>query len=90
MFKKKKDISKTNLQPLERAMYAFLKDRCGDFLLFVESQKDCHKFLYLPGADPFYLTFEDYSTAIEQNTLEFVDQLPEDIFQESLELSKRK
>ncbi len=71
-------------------MFAFTTERAGDFLLFVESQKDCYKFLYLPGASDFYLTFEDYTEAIKRGVLDFVDQLPEDIFQESLLLSKQK
>ena len=85
-------MSKKNLnnQPLERGFYAFTTERAGDFLLFVESQKDCYKFLCLPGADPFYLTFEDYTESIKRGVLEFVEQLPEDIFIQSIMLSKQK
>jgi hypothetical protein len=87
---KKKEKSNQNYQPKERSLYAWTIERAGDFLLFVEAQKDCYKFLYLPGATEFYLTFEDYTESIKRGVLEFVDQLPEDVFQESLELSKRK
>jgi len=85
--KKKKDLY---YQPKDKSLYAFTKERCGDFLLFVEAQKDCYKFLYLPGADPFYLTFEDYTKLSKNGTLDFVDQLPDDVFQESLKLSETK
>jgi hypothetical protein len=85
--KKKEDL---HYQPKDKSLYAYTKERCGDFLLFVEAQKDCYKFLYLPGADPFYLTFEDYTKLVKSNSLEFVDELPDDIFKESLELSKVK
>jgi|LakMenEpi03Aug12_release.lakeMendotaPanAssembly.Ray.scaffolds.fasta_scaffold417275_1 hypothetical protein len=85
-----KQKSYQNYQPTERGFFAFNHERAGDFLLFVEAQKDCYKFLYLPGATEFYLTFEDYTESIKRGVLEFVDQLPEDVFQESLELSKRK
>jgi hypothetical protein len=89
MFKKKQE-SKLNLQPIERGFYAFNYERAGDFLLFVESQKDCYKFLYMPGANEFYLTLDDYTNSIKRGVLEFVEQLPVDIFEESLELSKQK
>ena len=78
------------MQPLDRSLIAFTTERAGDFLLFVEAQKNCYKFLYLPGASEFYLTFEDYTESIKRGVLEFVEQIPEDIFQESLNLSKQK
>lgn len=87
---KPKEKSNQSYQPTERGLYAWTIERAGDFLLFVEAQKDCYKFLYLPGASEFYLTFEDYTEAVKRGVLDFVDQLPEDIFQESLELSKQK
>jgi hypothetical protein len=87
---KKKEKSKLNMQPLDRSLIAFTTERAGDFLLFVEAQKTCYKFLYLPGASEFYLTFEDYTESIKRGVLEFVEQIPEDIFQESLQLSKQK
>jgi hypothetical protein len=87
MFKKSKQP--LNIQPTERGLYAFIKERCGDFLLFVEEQKDCYKFIYLPGPSDFYLTTEDFTKSIKGQILEFVEQVPEDIFLESVELSKQ-
>jgi len=82
--------SDLNYQPIERGFYAWTIERAGDFLLFVESQKDCYKFLYMPGANEFYLTFEDFTKSMKRGILDFVEQLPEDIFEESLELAKQK
>lgn len=83
MFKKRKKT----ISPLPRGFYAFNVGRAGDFILFVESTSDFHKFLYLPGADPFFLTHEDFSNSIDNNSLAFVEQLPEEIYNESLSLS---
>ena len=76
-------------QPPPRAIYAYTRIRAGDFLVFVEDMKDCYRFLYLPGANPFYLTLEDFATYIKDGTLEFVEQLPDEIFNESLALSNK-
>jgi hypothetical protein len=86
MFKKKQN--NLNLQPISKGMYAYTSERAGDFLLFVESLDTCYKFLYLPGADPFYLTLEDFTKAVKAGILEFVEALPEDIYTEALEFSK--
>lgn len=86
MFKKAKP-SKLNYQPAPRGFYAWNIERAGDFLIFVESLKDCYKFLYVPGATEFYLTVEDFTKALKTNVLSFVEQLPEDVYKESLELS---
>lgn len=87
---KSKEKSNLNLQPTERGFYAWTIERAGDFLLFVEAQKDCYKFLYMPGATDFYLTFEDYTNSVKKGVLEFVEQLPEDIFNESIDIASRK
>ena len=78
----------TNYQPLPRGFYAFLKYRCGDFIIFKESHKDYYEFIYIPGGAPFNLTIEDFSKSIKSGMLSFVEQLPEEIYEESLELAK--
>ena len=85
MFKKPKQL--LNYQPTPRGFYAFNVERAGDFLIFVESLKDCYKFLYIPGADPFYLSIEDFSNALKLGVLTLVEQLPLDVYEESLALS---
>lgn len=82
------NVSKSlNYQPVLRGFYAWNIERAGDFLIYVESLKNCYKFLYVPGATEFYLSCEDFSKALQNNVLSFVEQLPEEIYQESLELS---
>jgi hypothetical protein len=82
-----KQESKLNLKPIPRGFYAFNVERAGDFLIYVEMQTDAYKFLYVPGAEPFYLSIEDFTKSIETGVLSFVEQLPEDIYNESLLLS---
>ncbi len=74
-------------KPLCRGFYAFNTIRAGDFLLYIESDKYSHRFAYLPGGHSFYLTEEDFSAAIQTGVLSFVEQLPKDIYEESLMLS---
>lgn len=73
--------------PINRGMYAWNAIHAGSFLLFVESLKECHEFIFLPGPSKYFLTYKDFEQAIERRILEFVDVLPEDIYQESLLLS---
>lgn len=79
--------NKTSYQPTPRGFYAWNIERAGDFLIYVEALKDCYKFLYVPGATEFYLSVEDFDKALKRNVLSFVEQLPEDIYEESLSLS---
>lgn len=60
-------------------MYAWNAIHAGSFLLFVESLKDCHKFLFLPGPSEYYLTKEDFKFYVDAGTLEFVEVLPNEI-----------
>lgn len=76
-----------NNKPILRGFYAFNTLRAGDFLLYVESDDYSHKFLYLPGAHYFYLTKEDFLAAVQAGVLSFIEQLPQDIYDESLELA---
>lgn len=85
VFRKLKQGVKYN--PVERGFYAFNVERAGDFLIFVESSEDYHKFLYIPGADQFYLTKEDFHNSIKTGVISFVEQLPTNIYEESLTLS---
>lgn len=84
MFKKKKQ---TPFQPTKRGLYAWNAMHAGSFLLYVNSFKDHHQFLFLPGPSEYCLTNEDFSFCIKSNTLEFVEALPQDIFDESVKLS---
>jgi hypothetical protein len=41
----------------------------------------------LPGPSPYYLTFEDFTNCVNKGILEFVERLPQEIFDESVKLS---
>lgn len=85
MFKKKKE--KLNYQPIPKGLYAWTTLHAGSFLLFVESLKDCYKFLFLPGPSEYFLTIEDFTKCVKSNVLEFVEELPDEIFQETIKFS---
>ena len=86
MFKKK--IQSTNaLTPISKGMYAWNVLHAGSFLLYVESLKDCYKFLFLPGPSEYFLTSRDFAECLRKNTLEFVEQLPDEIFDETIKIS---
>ena len=84
---KKTSVKPADYQPVDRGFYAFNVERAGDFLIYVKSLNDCHHFLYIPGASPFYMTFDDFTQSVKKGILSFVEELPEDVFKESLELS---
>lgn len=81
MNKKKKTV------PVSKGLYAWNFLHAGSFILFVESLKDCYEFIFLPGPSEYYLTFEDFEKCIENGTLELVEPLPDDIFEETLKIS---
>lgn len=85
MFSKKQKLKHP---PIERGFYAFNVERAGDFIVYVESKKDYHRFLYIPGAEEFCITHSDFHDSIRKNILTFVEQLPEEIFNETLSLSR--
>ena len=86
MLTKKKES--TNLQPPPRSIFGWNSLRAGDFIIFKEAHKHHYEFIYIPGGAPFNLTIEDFSKSIKSGMLSFVEQLPEEIYEESLELAK--
>ena len=86
MFKKKKTET-ANYEPASKGMYAWTSLHAGSFLLYVESLKDCHKFIFLPGPSEFFLTFENFTKCVRTGVLEFVEQLPDEIYNETMEFS---
>lgn len=71
--------------PHPKGLYAWNKFHAGSFLLFVESLSDYCKFLFLPGPTEFCLTKEDFDKNLKSNVLEFVEELPDDIFKETIQ-----
>lgn len=78
---------KKQTAPVPKGLYAWNFLHAGSFILFVESLKDCHKFIFLPGPSEYYLTFEDFEKCVENGTLELAEPLPDDIFEETLKIS---
>lgn len=66
-------------------MYMWTALRAGDAILYVDSSKDHHNFIYFPHSHMFHLTFEDFDNAIKQGILEYSDQVEQSIFKETLE-----
>lgn len=66
--------------PKERGVYAFTKHRKGDFILFIKEDKGVLQFMQLPDRYQFFLTKEEFSEGIVANLLDFVEQIPEDVF----------
>ena len=73
--------------PISKGLYAWNAIHAGSFLLYVEALKDCYSFLFLPGPSEYYLTVEDFEKSLSNRTLEFVEALPDDIYEESLKIS---
>ena len=88
MFRKKK--TKQTTDPIKKGLYAWNYVHAGSFLLYVESTNNCHKFLFLPGPTDYFLTPEDFQTGIRDNVLEFVEALPDKIFEEAISLGQNK
>ena len=81
MFKKKE---KKQLVPKERGVYAFTKHRRGDFILFLEKNGDgVFDFMQLPDRYPLSLTQEEFTEGITTKVLDFVEQIPLEVFEVS-------
>ena len=79
--KKKKKIAVPIQLPKDRSTYAFMKHRRGEFLLFLEQDGDILKFMQLPDRYVVSLSKEEYTAGICTKLLEFVEQVPEDVFE---------
>lgn len=81
MLKQKK--SKTT-KPMVKGLYAWTSFHAGSFLLFVETKNKYHRFFFLPGPTEYFLIPEDFTKYVNTGVLEFVDVLPDEIFQETV------
>ena len=78
MFFSKKEV----LYPKDRGVYAFTKLRKGDFLLFLgETTPEVFEFMQLPDRYVLFLTLEEFTKGAKDSLLDFVEQLPEDVFE---------
>lgn len=73
-------------KPKEKGLYAFTQYRRGDFLLFLnEPSVSVLEFMQLPDRYTLSLTTEEFSKAVQEGLLEFVEQIPLDVFQVAVE-----
>lgn len=76
-------------KPQQRGFYAWNKLRAGDFLIYKDTFDSYHEFLYIPGGDPFRLTKKDFDILLDQGRLTLVEQLPEAIYNETIDWVKK-
>jgi hypothetical protein len=76
----KKKIKVPIVLPQERGMYAFTKHRRGEFLLFLKRDNDVLEFMQIPDRYKLSLSKEEYTAAISTKLLDFVEQVPVDVF----------
>jgi hypothetical protein len=62
-------------------VYAFTKHRKGDFILFIKEDRDVLEFMQLPDRYQFFLTKKEFSEGVVTNLLDFVEQVPEEVFE---------
>jgi hypothetical protein len=68
-------------KPKPRSLYAFTKHRRGDFILFVEEKDDVYTFMQLPDRYKILLTLEEFTEGVTTKLLDFVEQIPEDVYE---------
>ena len=75
-------MSKKKLKsPLPRGVYAFTKHRRGDFILFIKEDSEVLVFMQLPDRYQICLTKKEFSEGLSTKLLDFVEQIPEDVFE---------
>lgn len=67
--------------PQARGVYAFTKHRRGDFLLFVKEDSEVLEFMQLPDRYQVCLTKQEFHEGVTTKLLDFVEQIPEDVFE---------
>lgn len=74
-----KKLEQTLPQP--RGVYAFTKHRRGDFILFIKEDSEVLEFMQLPDRYQICLTKKEFSEGISIKLLDFVEQIPEEVFE---------
>ncbi len=67
--------------PEPRGVYAFTKHRRGDFVLFIQENSGVLEFMQLPDRYQICLTKEEFHEGIVTKLLDFVEQIPEEVFE---------
>jgi hypothetical protein len=66
-----------------RNLYAFTKHRRGDFILLLDMDQDVCTFMQLPDRYKIFLTKKEVEEGITTGLLDFVENIPEDVFEVS-------
>lgn len=74
-----KKLKQTLPQP--RGVYAFTKHRRGDFILYIKEDSEVLEFMQLPDRYQICLTKKEFSEGISTKLLDFVEQIPEEVFE---------
>ena len=74
-----KKLKQTLPQP--RGVYAFTKHRRGDFILFIKEDSEVLEFMQLPDRYQICLTKKEFNEGITSQLLDFVEQIPEEVFE---------
>jgi len=67
--------------PRPRSLYAFTKHRRGDFVLFIQDNQDVYECMQLPDLFQVFFTAEEFNECINEKLLDFVECLPESVFE---------
>lgn len=68
--------------PKDRGVYAFTKHRRGDFLLYLgETRPEIFEFMQLPDRYVLYFSLEEFIDGVSSKLLDFVEQVPSDVFE---------
>jgi hypothetical protein len=68
--------------PKARGLYAFTKYKRGDFILFIKPvDEGTLEFMRLPSQEQVFLTEEDFKSGVISNLLEFVESIPQEVFE---------
>lgn len=68
--------------PKDRGVYAVTKHNRGSFFLFInEESNNVLNFMQLPDRYKISLTKEEFSEGVVTGLLDFVEQIPEDVFE---------
>lgn len=78
-----------NNKPTKRGIYAWTSIHAGSMLVYHQSLKDCYEFIFLPGPSTMHLSEKTFVECINTKVLEFVEVLPQDVFQETVDAWKK-
>ena len=67
--------------PQPRGVYAFTEHRQGDFILFIKEDSEVLEFMQLPDRYQICLTKKEFNKGITSQLLDFVEQIPEEVFE---------